>query len=91
MKKGIRGHDVNACGIENISKRCLEKNIDYVQLVLEKSDGKFRFGEFSIDYAKEIKAKLGGLKIGILGSYINASECDGNLAEIEIRKFKGNL
>lgn len=36
MKKGIRGHDIRANGLEKISLMAKEYDIKYLQLVLEK-------------------------------------------------------
>lgn len=67
MKKGIRAHDVRATGLLDISKVCMERKIEYLQLVLEKSVSGFENGKFSEGYAKKIKTQLGNSKIAILG------------------------
>ena len=56
MKKGIRGHDVDAIGLENIVHRCKEQGIEYLQLILKKSVDGFRYGQYSEEYAKNIGA-----------------------------------
>lgn len=91
MKKGIRGHDVNAKGLENICKKCCENDIEYLQLVLEKSIENFEFGMFSKEYAAEIAAKLGNMKTAILGSYINPSSTDKLQLENDIEMFKEKI
>ena len=91
MKKGIRGHDVVADGIVNIAEVCKKRNIEYIQLVLEKSIDDFKFGSFSKEYADEIKNELGDRKIAILGSYINPSSPDEEQLAGELGKFKEKI
>ncbi|MCR4692539.1 MAG: sugar phosphate isomerase/epimerase [Firmicutes bacterium] len=91
MKKGIRGHDVTERGIENICKKCLSKDITYLQLVLEKSIEDFKFGEFTEEYANSIKAQIGNVKIAILGSYINPSNPNDDELKKDIEKFKEKI
>ena len=55
MKKGIRGHDIRAKGLENICALAKEKDIEYLQLVLEKSIDGFAMGDFTEKYAWDIK------------------------------------
>ena len=56
MKKGIRGHDVEAQGLENICDTAKKSGIEYLQLVLEKSIDDFKTGDFSEEYAEQIKS-----------------------------------
>ena len=51
LKRGIRGHDVEAVGLSNISKKMQDEGIEYIQLVLEKSIDGFAFGQYSESYA----------------------------------------
>ena len=76
LKRGIRGHDVLASGLSKISEKMEKENIEYVQLVLEKSIDGFGFGNYTREYAEEIKRELGTRKIAVLGSYINPSNPD---------------
>ena len=91
MKRGIRGHDVSEKGLSGISKKCRENNIDYLQLVLEKSIEGFESGKFSDEYAGLIKEELGDIGIAVLGSYINPS--NPILPELgkDIAKFKEKI
>lgn len=73
MRKGIRGHDVSANGLEQIVSRCRELHFSELQLVLEKSIQDFEFGKFSEEYAQTLKKQLDGMHIAVLGSYINPS------------------
>lgn len=91
MKKGIRGHDVNVKGLENISKRCSEVGIDYIQLVLEKSIEDFKTGLFSEDYATILKEQTGKTKVAVLGSYINPSCPDADVLAMDMEKFKEKI
>ena len=91
MKKGIRGHDVNAENLETICIKCKESGFDYLQLVLEKSIDGFKYGDYSESYAKEISGKFNGMKIAVLGSYINPSNPDENALRADIDKFKEKI
>lgn len=91
MKKGIRGHDVLASGLENIAARCRETGIEYLQLVLEKSVDGFEAGNFSEDYAKELKSQIGDMKIAVLGSYINPSSPDEEGLKYDLFRFKEKI
>lgn len=91
MKKGIRGHDVSRKGLENISTRCSEVGIDYIQLVCERSIEGFRYGDFSDEYALSIKKQLGDTKIAVLGSYINPSAPDSDMLKSDMDRFKEKI
>lgn len=91
MKKGIRGHDVGADGLKNICEKCRQNKIEYLQLVLEKSVDGFSVGKFSKEYASSLKNELKGMKIAILGSYINPSNPDDEGVFCDITKFKEKI
>lgn len=91
MKKGIRGHDIRATGIEDISLTAKAHNIEYLQLVLEKSISGFETGNFTEEYAHLLKKQLGDTKIAILGSYINPSNPDDVGLKTDIDKFKEKI
>lgn len=91
MKKGIRGHDVKAVGLNNISEKCVDNGIEYLQLVLEKSVQDFKYGIFSKEYAKTLKNELCGVKLAVLGSYINPSNPDEEALRSDIAKFKEKI
>ena len=91
MKKGIRGHDVKAVGLENVCKKCAENGIEYLQLVLEKSVQDFKYGMFSKEYADTLKKELSGTKLAVLGSYINPSNPDDEALRSDIDKFKEKI
>lgn len=91
MKKGIRGHDVLVKGLTEICSRCRENKIEYLQLVLERSVEGFEQGIFSLEYANQIKSQLGGMKIAVLGSYINPSSPDKENLLFDMNKFKEKI
>lgn len=91
MKRGIRGHDVSEKGLAGICKKCGEYNIDYLQLVLEKSVEGFEFGKFSDEYAEAIKKELGNIRIAVLGSYINPSNPVLSELSGDIAKFREKI
>ena len=91
MKKGIRGHDVQASGLKNVCRKCAENDLEYLQLVLEKSIEGFGFGNFSKEYAEDIKTELGDMKVAVLGSYINPSNPDDEALAGDIQKFKEKI
>lgn len=91
MKKGIRGHDINKKGLKSLGKRAKEVGIEYLQLVLEKSIDGFSYGQFSEEYAKELKAELGDTKIAVLGSYINPSNTNEEELKAHLDAFKEKI
>ena len=91
MKKGIRGHDVGQKGLTAICQKCKEVGIDYIQLVCERSVEGFEFGNFSIEYANEIRTMLGDTKIAVLGSYINPSNADADALSYDLARFKEKI
>lgn len=91
MKRGIRGHDINADRFENLSATASKHGIEYLQLVLEKSIDGFSAGNFTAEYAEEIKTKLADAKVAILGSYINPSNPDDESLAVDIAKFKEKI
>ena len=91
IKRGIRGHDVRAVGVEAISEKMKELDMEYIQLVLERSVQGFKPGGFTPELAASVKGALGGTKIAILGSYINPSATDEAVRMGEIEKFKEKI
>lgn len=91
MKKGIRGHDLDTVGIRQVAERCRKFDIDYLQLVLEKSMPDFEYGKFSEEFAFSIKNDLGDTKIAVLGSYINPSAPDAEQLENFLNRFKEKI
>ena len=91
MKRGIRGHDIRAEGLENICVSAKEHGIGYIQLVLERSIDGFKTGDFTEEYARRIKSGLGEAKVAILGSYINPSNPDDDGLRSDIEKFKEKI
>lgn len=91
MKRGIRGHDIRAQGLENICLSAQRHNIEYLQLVLEKSVDGFGTKEFTKEYAENLKRNLGNTKIAVLGSYINPSNPDDDALSADIHMFKDKI
>ena len=91
MKKGIRGHDVSVEGLKNIVIRCKTLDIEYVQLVLEKTVQDFECGKFSNEYAEKIKEQLETMKIAVLGSYLNLSSSNPDELKTALSKFKEKI
>lgn len=91
MKKGIRGHDVSAKGLEKIVSRCKALGYTELQLVLERSAEGFESGRFTEKYAYELKEKAKGIHIAVLGSYINPSATGKEEIEKELKKFKEKI
>ena len=91
MKKGIRGHDLKTSGIKNTSVKCENIGFEYLQLVLEKTIPDFKRGEFSQEYALQIKEDLGNTKVAVLGSYINPSNPDEEQLKSDMNAFKEKI
>lgn len=91
MKKGIRAHDIPELGLTNIVRSACENDIEYLQLIPEKSIPDFETGRFTVEYAERIKRELDGVKIAILGSYINPSNPNDDELEKELDKFKEKI
>ena len=91
MKKGIRGHDIRANELIDITELAKEHDIQYLQLVLEKSIYGFKTGDFTNKYALSIKKQLGDTKVAVLGSYINPSNPNDDELKVDIEKFKEKI
>lgn len=91
LKRGIRGHDIQAHGLENICLSAKKQNIEYLQLVLEKSIDEFGTKKFTREYAELIKQQLGIMHVAILGSYINPSNPNDDELNADINKFKEKI
>ena len=91
MKKGIRGHDVREVGVKAICDKMKERELEYIQLVIERSVAGFKPGGFTEELAESIKAELGDVKVAILGSYINPSAESEEARLGEIEKFKEKI
>lgn len=87
MKKGIRFHDIRKESIEEKVKWCKQSGFDYVQLVLEKAESNYALPPFTTENALEIKNRLNGVDVAVLGSYINPSTSDDTLLQAGVEKF----
>lgn len=91
MIKGIRAHDVERKGLEEIANRCKELDMSCIQLVLAKSIDGFSYGNFSENYALKIKSELDGMKVAVLGGYINPSTVNKIALKEQIDFFKEQI
>lgn len=90
---GMRGHDFETDTIEDLIDRCKKNSVSYIQLVLKKSIFNFKEDTFSEDDATQIgdALKKAGIKIPILGCYINPSETDKEQLQKNLNYFIENL
>ena len=90
---GLRGHDVEAEDLAELSKKLKEYNISNVQLVLKKSCKGFEEGMFSPSFAKKIGGtfKENGIEISVLGCYINPSNTNKQVLEQDLSYFIESL
>lgn len=90
---GMRGHDFETNTIEDLIEKCKKHSVSYIQLVLKKSIFDFKEGAFSEDYATKIgnAFKKAGIKIPVLGCYINPSETDKEQLQKNLNYFIENL
>ncbi len=90
---GLRGHDVAAEDLPELSEKLKEYGISNVQLVLKKSCKGFKEGMFSPSFAKKIGETFSknGIEISVLGCYINPSSTDKDKLKAEMDYFIENL
>ena len=93
MYIGMRGHDFDTTTLDALLKKCNEYNVGGVQLALLKSLGDFKKGSFTPEYAQSIgdAFKAAGVRIPVLGCYINPSAADKDELEANIAYFIENL
>ena len=90
---GLRGHDVDAEDLPELSEKLKEYGIGNVQLVLKKSCKGFKEGMFSPSYAKRIGEIFSenDIEISVLGCYINPSNTNKAVLEKDMAYFIENL
>ena len=90
---GLRGHDVEAEDLPELSVKLKEYGISNVQLVLKKSCKGFKEGMFSPSYAKKIGEtfKANDIEISVLGCYINPSNTNKDVLEKDLAYFIESL
>ena len=78
MYIGMRGHDFDTNTLDALCEKCKEYGVGGVQLVLLRSLADFKKGNFTPEYAKSIGDKLreNGIRVPILGCYINPSDAN---------------
>ena len=87
---GLRGHDVDAEDLPELSEKLKEYGISNVQLVLKKTCKGFKEGMFSPSYAKRIGEIFSenDIEISVLGCYINPSNTNKAVLEKDMAYFK---
>ncbi|MBR6509059.1 MAG: sugar phosphate isomerase/epimerase [Clostridia bacterium] len=90
---GLRGHDVEAENLPELSKKLKEYGINNVQLVLKRSCKDFKEGMFSPSFAKQIGEifKVNDIEISVLGCYINPSNTNKEVLEKDMAYFVESL
>ena len=90
---GLRGHDVEANDLPELSEKLKEYGISNVQLVLKKSCKGFKEGMFSPSFAKKIGEIFtkSGIEISVLGCYINPSNTNKEVLQQEMAYFVESL
>lgn len=93
MNIGMRGHDFDTTTITSLAEKCKEHNIGYIQLALKKSVKGFEEGKFTPEYATEIGEILRekGVRVSVLGCYINPSETNPERLKSNLDFFVENL
>ncbi len=89
----MRGHDISAENIAELSEKFKNYGLKSIQLVLKKSINGFREGMFSQSFAKQIGEtfRKNDIDIPILGCYINPSCTDEAELKIQTDYFIENL
>ena len=90
---GVRGHDIKAEDLPELSGKLKSYGIKTVQLVLKKSCKGFKEGMFSPSFAKSIGKIFSenDIEISVLGCYINPSCTDENKLKAETDYFIESL
>lgn len=90
---GVRGHDIAADGLEELSNKLKEYGINNVQLVLKKSCKVFEEGMFSPNFAQNIGKTFAknDINVSVLGCYINPSCTNEEVLKKEMNYFVESL
>lgn len=93
MYIGMRGHDFDTNTLDALVAKCKEYGVGGVQLVLMRSLADFKKGSFTPEYAKSIGDKLreNGVRVPILGCYINPSDANEESLNENLDYFIENL
>lgn len=93
MYIGMRGHDFDTATIEALSEKCKEYGVGGVQLALMKSLADFKKGMFTPEYATSIgdALKKNGVRVPVLGCYINPSDANEDTLKESMDYFIENL
>lgn len=90
---GLRGHDVEAEDLPELSEKFKEYGIDNIQLVLKRSCKNFKEGMFTPSFAKKIGETFSknNIEISVLGCYINPSNTNKEVLEKDMAYFIESL
>ncbi len=93
MYFGMRGHDFDVQSVSGLAAKCKEHNIKGVQLALKKTIPTLKAGDFTPAYATEIGDILrkSGVRVSVLGCYINPSQTNEALLKEDMDFFLENL
>ena len=93
MNIGMRGHDFDTVSIAALAEKCKEYGIGHIQLALKKSVEGFEEGMFTPEYAAQIGDILRekGVRVSVLGCYINPSETNPEQLKKNLDFFVENL
>jgi len=93
MYIGMRGHDFDTDTLDALLSKCNEYGVGGVQLAFLKSIKGFKKGSFTPEYAQSIgdAFRSAGVRIPVLGCYINPSSPDKDELEDSIAYFIENL
>lgn len=93
MYIGMRGHDFDTTTLDDLLAKCNEYNVGGVQLAFLKSIEGFKKGNFTPEYAQSIgdAFKAAGVRIPVLGCYINPTAPNEEELEDNIAYFIENL
>ena len=93
MNLGMRGHDLKADTIEQLSEKCRQNDIHTIQLAIAKTVKDFKYGQFTPAYARKMKKELdkNDVSVAVLGCYIDPSTPDEEELQRGILSFKEQL
>ncbi|MCL2171310.1 MAG: sugar phosphate isomerase/epimerase [Defluviitaleaceae bacterium] len=95
MRIGMRGHDLGKLPLVDFAKKVRDTGVAEIQLALNKaiSDYDFSYGQFSPGMAAHIREVLteNGIRVPVLGSYIEPVIPADGPRQAEIRRFIENI
>lgn len=92
---GVRGHDLSKTNIEDLANSVSEEGFSHIQLALGKSLGDYGKlnGKISTGMMNYFKDKLNekGVRVSVLGCYINLANPCSETLKLELEYFKENI